>query len=102
MISFSREVKEEIVFNDFDLCCSKAILAALIKINGTLSLSHAGMMIDIRTENAKIASKIHKILKEVLDYYEFLKWRNQRELERKTIECNEYNDDPEIEIEWFL
>ena len=23
-----------------------------------------------------------KILKEVLDYYEFLKWRNQRELER--------------------
>ena len=30
-----------------------------------------------------------KILKEVLDYYEFLKWRNQRELESKTIECNE-------------
>ena len=43
-----------------------------------------------------------KILKEVLDYYEFLKWRNQRELESKTIECNEYNDDKEIEIEWFL
>ena len=43
-----------------------------------------------------------RILKEVLDYYEFLKWRNQRELESKTIECNEYNDDPEIEIEWFL
>ena len=43
-----------------------------------------------------------KILKEVLDYYEFLKWRNQRELESKTIECNEYNDDQEIEIEWFL
>lgn len=43
-----------------------------------------------------------KILKEVLDYYEFLKWRNQRELESNTIECNEYNDDQEIEIEWFL
>ena len=43
-----------------------------------------------------------KILKEVLDYYEFLKWRNQRVLESKTIECNEYNDDQEIEIEWFL
>ena len=43
-----------------------------------------------------------KILKEVVDYYEFLKWRNQRELESKTIECNEYNDDQEIEIEWFL
>ena len=43
-----------------------------------------------------------KILKEVLDYYEFLKWRNQRELESNTIQCNEYTDDPEIEIEWFL
>lgn len=65
MISFSRSVKEEIVFNDFDMCCGKAILAALIKINGTLSLSKEGLTIDIRTENAKIASKVHKLLKEI-------------------------------------
>lgn len=65
MISFSRTVKEEIVFNEFEPCCGKAILAALIKINGTLSLSNLGLTIDIRTENAKIASKIHKLLKEI-------------------------------------
>lgn len=65
MISFSREVKEEVVFNDFDICCSKAMLSAIIKINGTLSLSQSGLNLTIRTENAKIASKIHKMLKEI-------------------------------------
>lgn len=65
MISFSREVKEEVVFNDFDVCCSKAMLCAIIKINGTLSLNHQGLTLTVRTENAKIASKVHKMLKEL-------------------------------------
>ena len=63
MISFSRIVKE-VVFNDFESCCQKAMLCAVIKINGTLSLSSYGLSLTIRTENAKIASKIHKMLKE--------------------------------------
>lgn len=65
MISFSRQVKEEIVFNDFDECCERALLLALLKINGTLSLTSQGMSISLRTENAKIASKAHKILKDL-------------------------------------
>lgn len=65
MISFSRQVKEEIVFNDFEDCCERALLLALLKINGTLSLSSQGMAITLRTENAKIASKAHKILKDL-------------------------------------
>ncbi|WP_249029433.1 DNA-binding protein WhiA [Tannockella kyphosi] len=63
-VSFSRTVKEEVVFNDFNECCSKAMLCAIIKINGTLALSNQGLALTIRTENAKIASKIHKMLKE--------------------------------------
>lgn len=65
MISFSRTVKEEVVFNDFDECCSKAMLCAIIKVTGALSLNSQGLTLTIRTENAKIASKIHKMLKEV-------------------------------------
>lgn len=79
MISFSRQVKEEIVFNEFETCCAKALVAALIKINGTLSLSSSGLMIDIRTENAKIASKMHKILKEIYQpHIEFKVLRKMR------------------------
>ena len=55
MVSFSRVVKEEVVFNDFESCCQRAMLCAVIKINGTLSLSNHGLSLTIRTENAKIA-----------------------------------------------
>ena len=67
MVSFSRVVKEDVVFNDFESCCQKAMLCAIIKINGTLSLSSYGLSLTIRTENAKIASKIHKMLKDEYD-----------------------------------
>lgn len=65
MISFSRQVKEEIVFNEFDNCCKKALLLAILKINGNLSLTSQGMQLQLRTENAKIASKVHKLLKDL-------------------------------------
>lgn len=64
MVSFSRVVKEEVVFNDFESCCQRAMLCAVIKINGTLALSSYGLALTIRTENAKIASKVHKMLKD--------------------------------------
>lgn len=65
MISFSRQVKEEIVFNEFDQCCKRALLLAILKINGNLSLTSQGMQLQLRTENAKIASKVHKLLKDL-------------------------------------
>ena len=79
MVSFSRVVKEEVVFNDFESCCQRAMLCAVIKINGTLSLSNHGLSLTIRTENAKIASKIHKMLKEEYDpQIEFLVSRKMK------------------------
>lgn len=65
MLSFASNVKNEVVFNEFDNCCKRALLSALIKINGTLALSNQGLSLTIRTENAKIASKVHKFLKEL-------------------------------------
>ena len=79
MISFSREVKEEIVFNDFNERSERAILAAMIKIVGTLSLSQSGLTLTLRTENAKIASKLHKLLKNLYQpYIEFMVSRKMK------------------------
>lgn len=79
MLSFSREVKEEIVFNEFEPSCQKALLCALIKVVGTLSLSQGGLSLTIRTENAKIASKAHKILKELYQpHIEFMVSRKMK------------------------
>lgn len=81
MISFSRIVKEEIVFNDFDMECEKAILCAMIKIVGTLSLSQSGLSLTLRTENAKIASKLHKLLKDL--YQPHIEFRVSRKMKLK-------------------
>lgn len=81
MISFSRIVKEEIVFNDFNQDCEKAILCAMIKIVGTLSLSQSGLSLTIRTENPKIASKLHKLLKDL--YQPHIEFRISRKMKLK-------------------
>lgn len=81
MISFSRVVKEEIVFNDFDLDCEKAILCAMIKIIGTLSLNQSGLSLTLRTENAKIASKLHKLLKDL--YQPHIEFRVSKKMKLK-------------------
>lgn len=79
MISFSREVKEEIVFNEFNQQCERAILCAMIKIVGTLSLNQTGLALTLRTENAKIASKLHKLLKDLYQpHIEFLVSRKMK------------------------
>lgn len=81
MISFSRVVKEEICFNDFNQSCEKAILCAMIKIIGTLSLSQSGLSLTLRTENAKIASKLHKLLKDL--YQPHIEFRVSRKMKLK-------------------
>lgn len=81
MVSFSRVVKEEIVFNDFNQRCEKAILCAMIKIIGTLSLNQSGLTLTLRTENAKIASKLHKLLKEL--YQPHIEFRVSRKMKLK-------------------
>lgn len=81
MISFSRVVKEEIVFNDFNPRCEKAILCAMIKIIGILSLNQSGLSLTLRTENAKIASKLHKLLKDL--YQPYIEFRVSRKMKLK-------------------
>ncbi len=65
MVSFSRNVKEEISLSEYNDDCSKSLLLAVIKLNGTLSLNNLGLSLTVRTENAKIASKIHQIFKKL-------------------------------------
>ncbi len=81
MVSFSRVVKEEIVFNDFDYDCERAILCAMIKISGNLSLNQSGLALTLRTENAKIASKLHKLLKDL--YQPHIEFRVSRKMKLK-------------------
>jgi len=63
-MSFSTDIKNEIVRYNYSLSEKAALLSALIKINGTLSMSNKSFVIDIRTENAKTAKLIFLIIQE--------------------------------------
>lgn len=63
-MSFSTDIKNELVRNTYTFTEKISLLSALIKINGTLSISNKNLVVDIRTENAKTAKLIFLIIQE--------------------------------------
>ena len=67
-MSFSIEVKEEIVIANLTSNKEKkALLSSLSRINGTISMSNGSFMLEIRSENAKIAKLLFVLIKELYD-----------------------------------
>lgn len=66
-MSFASETKKELTNIEAKDCCTKAELAALLRMNGTLSFSEKRFTLNVTTENAAIARKIYTSLKRVFD-----------------------------------
>ena len=64
-MSFSNEIKNEIIRYNYTPTEKNALLSGLTKINGTLSMSNKGVVVEIRTENAKTAKMVFLIIKEL-------------------------------------
>ena len=65
-MSFSSNVKEEIVrYNFANDREKKALLASLARINGNISMSGKNLILEIRSENAKIAKLLFIIVKDL-------------------------------------
>ncbi len=62
-MSFAAEVKKELTQVEADACCIEAELAALIRMNGSLSFSNRQYILDVQTENAAIARRIYSLIK---------------------------------------
>lgn len=63
-ISFTKLIKEELTNNIYKDSEIKSILAAFIKVNGTISFSNDGEKLTLKTENANIAKFIYGLLKD--------------------------------------
>lgn len=62
-MSFAAQTKKELTLVEADSCCSRAELAALIRMNGTVQISKQRVYLDISTENAAIARRIYTLIK---------------------------------------
>lgn len=61
-VSFTQDIKEELTMNDYTENEVRSILAAFIRISGTLSFSKASEKLTLKTENAKIAKFVYKLI----------------------------------------
>lgn len=63
-MSFASEIKKELTGVEVeDLVCIESELAALIRMNGAVSVSREDYVLDVQTENAAIARRIYTLIK---------------------------------------
>lgn len=63
-MSFASDVKKDLTKLEVHREHAKAELAALIRMNGAISMNHKMMILNVQTENAAIARRIYSLLKD--------------------------------------
>ncbi len=84
-MSFASETKKELTQLDPKNCCNRAELAALIRMNGSLSLSNREFILDVPTENAAIARRIYTLIKSGFGYHTELLVRKKMRLRKNNV-----------------
>ncbi|UCZ52631.1 DNA-binding protein WhiA [Bacillus shivajii] len=84
-MSFASMTKKELTQLDVKPCCAKAELAALIRMNGSISLRQMQITLDIQTENAAIARRIYTLIKKIFDVHVELLVRRKMRLKKNNV-----------------
>lgn len=84
-MSFASMVKKELTQMEVSPCCSKAELAALIRMNGVISIRNMKITLDIQTENAAIARRMYTLLKSNFDVHVELLVRKKMRLKKNNV-----------------
>lgn len=83
-MSFASEIKKELTTKESEECCQRAELAALIRMNGSLSVNKK-YTLDVQTENAAIARRIYTLIKSIYPYPVELLVRRKMKLKKNNI-----------------
>lgn len=84
-MSFAAEVKKELTGLSVQKNLAQAELAALIRMNGSLSLSNHQFVLNVQTENAAIARRIFTLLKEHYNVRSELLVRRKMKLKKNNV-----------------
>jgi DNA-binding protein WhiA len=84
-MSFASQIKKELTEIEIDDCCTHAEIAALIRMNGTISVSKERFTLDVQTENAAIARRIYTLIKSVYPYPVELLVRKKMKLKKNNV-----------------
>ncbi|WP_169091100.1 DNA-binding protein WhiA [Paenibacillus sp. PL91] len=84
-MSFAAQTKKELTLIEADSCCERAELSALIRMNGSVSVSSRKVVLDISTENAAIARRIYSLLKKHYELHVELLVRKKMRLKKNNV-----------------
>ncbi|WP_226036017.1 DNA-binding protein WhiA [Aquibacillus saliphilus] len=84
-MSFASDIKKELTKIENDTCCTQSELAALIRMNGAISLSRQEYVLDVQTENAAIARRIYTLIKSLYNYPVELLVRKKMKLKKNNV-----------------
>src|SRR5699024_10496004 len=84
-MSFASEIKKELTAMEIDDCCKYAELAALIRMNGSISIARGKYTLDVQTENAAIARRIYSLIKAVYPHPVELLVRRKMRLKKNNV-----------------
>ncbi|MBB3113167.1 hypothetical protein FHS18_005270 [Paenibacillus phyllosphaerae] len=84
-MSFAAQTKKELTLIEADPCCEMAELSALIRMNGSVSLSSRKVILDISTENAAIARRIYSLIKKRFAVHTELLVRKKMRLKKNNV-----------------
>ncbi|AZN39144.1 DNA-binding protein WhiA [Paenibacillus albus] len=84
-MSFAGQTKKELTLIEADPCCEKAELSALIRMNGSVSISSRKIILDISTENAAIARRIYSLIKKQYAVHTELLVRKKMRLKKNNV-----------------
>lgn len=85
MVSFAADTKKELTQFEISADGAYAELAALIRMNGTLSLSGEKAVLEVSTENAAIARRIYELIKVVYACHVELLVRKKMRLKKNNV-----------------
>jgi len=84
-MSFAAQTKKELTMVETESCCERAELAALIRMNGAVSVSSRKVVLDISTENAAIARRIYTLVKRHFNVHVELLVRKKMRLKKNNV-----------------
>lgn len=83
-ISFTQQIKEELVSFSYDEKCTRALLAAFLQINGRLVIQNKQTFLILETENAKIAKFIYLLLQQRYHVMPTFAYRKKMNFDKRT------------------
>ncbi len=83
-ISFTQQIKEEIVSLSYEDNCARALLAAFVQINGRMIIQNKKTILILETENAKIAKFFYLLIQQRYQVVPSFAYRKKMNFDKRT------------------